>query len=609
MVNYQMRFAPDYSELRVYSIGPDRHDGCGIIPYDPTNGMISSGDITHHVPLENYRALMEQGPDPEKFPVYNWKRKQRLDRLIETQQGLLSDAQQVVHYWALHHRRMPKSWEEIAETIDGFVPAKDVFADHGEPLRFLARDSVAVVYSVGPDGKDDGGTPFYDEMESLLMQGLDPTKMDGDMVRTIAWEEIKGQIERLDKPQAVADEDPYVVLITAQSEETGRDNALMHYQRAALLSPKDPEGAMQEQLTRLMVDGQWDKEYPMLRAYLWAWEPAFAQIRKGVALDHAEGLSLTSLDEDTHLPDVLALQRAARALVAQGKYHDARGEIDLALECYLAAIHMGRDLGGKNATLLSALMSVAIQGIGQAALSSLVDSGQLDSDQLQRTQSFLGRIEETHLGLVEALRIERIWVELNADRLIADLEQSSEEEFRNAESLTGKFQALTQLGNRTASIRDVRLYKQERTALLDAALETLTQEPHQFDFEGFQERIDAMEEGFTSFLSGIFSGLHRFNFFISEDIMIAKRRLILTQVALERYKLEHGTYPENLDGLLGAFMDALPTDPFSGEPFRYRVTEGGAGYSMHSLGPDKLDNPEAGEYDSRKGTMSGGVIY
>ena len=48
-----------------------------------------------------------------------------------------------------------------------------------------------------------------------------------------------------------------------------------------------------------------------------------------------------------------------------------------------------------------------------------------------------------------------------------------------------------------------------------------------------------------------------------------ERRALRLQLALAAWKLEHGELPESLDALVGPYLDALPIDPYAGEPFRY----------------------------------------
>ncbi|MGE4181659.1 MAG: hypothetical protein AB7J34_17700 [Limisphaerales bacterium] len=59
-----------------------------------------------------------------------------------------------------------------------------------------------------------------------------------------------------------------------------------------------------------------------------------------------------------------------------------------------------------------------------------------------------------------------------------------------------------------------------------------------------------------------------------------QRTLLRTDIALHRYKLRHGRYPESLDALVPEFLPAVPIDAADGQPIRYRFT------------PDQPDEPE-----------------
>lgn len=50
----------------------------------------------------------------------------------------------------------------------------------------------------------------------------------------------------------------------------------------------------------------------------------------------------------------------------------------------------------------------------------------------------------------------------------------------------------------------------------------------------------------------------------------------LTACALERYRLDHGSYPPTLDALLPACLTVIPTEPTTGTPLHYRPTDDGA---------------------------------
>jgi hypothetical protein len=51
--------------------------------------------------------------------------------------------------------------------------------------------------------------------------------------------------------------------------------------------------------------------------------------------------------------------------------------------------------------------------------------------------------------------------------------------------------------------------------------------------------------------------------------LVAARRAVRVVLALEAWKLKHGSLPMTLDALVGHGLDRLPADPYSGEPFQY----------------------------------------
>ena len=70
----------------------------------------------------------------------------------------------------------------------------------------------------------------------------------------------------------------------------------------------------------------------------------------------------------------------------------------------------------------------------------------------------------------------------------------------------------------------------------------------------------------------------------------AEVALLKAALALQAYKMEKGSYPENLDALAeGGYLKAVPGDPFGLEkPLRYKLD--GAKYALWSVGPDGKDD-------------------
>jgi hypothetical protein len=50
----------------------------------------------------------------------------------------------------------------------------------------------------------------------------------------------------------------------------------------------------------------------------------------------------------------------------------------------------------------------------------------------------------------------------------------------------------------------------------------------------------------------------------------ASKRIVITAIALKRFQLEHGNFPEKISELVPEFLPVAPLDPVDGQPLRYR---------------------------------------
>jgi general secretion pathway protein G len=69
-----------------------------------------------------------------------------------------------------------------------------------------------------------------------------------------------------------------------------------------------------------------------------------------------------------------------------------------------------------------------------------------------------------------------------------------------------------------------------------------------------------------------------------------KSNLRVIHDALDAYKLRNNVYPENLEALVGDYLQAMPRDGW-GQTFFYTPNTGGpANYVLMSFGPDMKEN-------------------
>ena len=70
-------------------------------------------------------------------------------------------------------------------------------------------------------------------------------------------------------------------------------------------------------------------------------------------------------------------------------------------------------------------------------------------------------------------------------------------------------------------------------------------------------------------------------------------------IALERYHLAHGEYPESLDALTPLFMEKIPHDIINGEPLHYRRTDDGQ-FVLYSVGWNETDDGGVEVFEGKK---------
>ncbi|HTX22942.1 MAG TPA: hypothetical protein VMD27_13920 [Candidatus Aquilonibacter sp.] len=69
----------------------------------------------------------------------------------------------------------------------------------------------------------------------------------------------------------------------------------------------------------------------------------------------------------------------------------------------------------------------------------------------------------------------------------------------------------------------------------------------------------------------------------------ATKRIVITAIALKRFQLQHGNYPENLSELTPEFLTTVPLDPVDGQPLRYHRNANGT-YLLYSIGENGVDD-------------------
>ena len=93
---------------------------------------------------------------------------------------------------------------------------------------------------------------------------------------------------------------------------------------------------------------------------------------------------------------------------------------------------------------------------------------------------------------------------------------------------------------------------------------------------------------------------------INVEMLIMNRDSTITAVALERYRLRNGAWPESLDPLILEFLDSIPADRFDGLPLRY-IYRGDEKPLLYSVGANFKDDGGISAFDEDGFPVVGGA--
>ena len=81
------------------------------------------------------------------------------------------------------------------------------------------------------------------------------------------------------------------------------------------------------------------------------------------------------------------------------------------------------------------------------------------------------------------------------------------------------------------------------------------------------------------------------------------KNMVITAIALKRYQLKYGSYPDALSKLVPQFLSAVPPDPVDGKPLRYRLNSDGT-FLLYSVGENGKDDGGNPSLDARSTSVN-----
>jgi hypothetical protein len=326
-----------------------------------------------------------------------------------------------------------------------------------------------------------------------------------------------------------------------------------------------------------------DKQVAALRAEMKRAEAALRAARKLRTMPRGRyPLTITKDFISTLLPDAQGTREIANLLGYDVMLRAHDRDIDGALESGLAGINAARALGDEP-FLISQLVRIACHTIAMRKIERALAQGEASEASLRVLQKVLEEEAEEPL-LLYGLRGERGGV----DGLMQCI-QDGEIKFSQLRGLM----SFGMPGVRLDPFEDLGLIfmlvspKTQRAALLkyETGMVEIAKLPAEQQLPKLKEHVATLHSQpvmvrlLAPALEKVASACHRTQ---------AETRCAAVALAVERYRLARGHWPDSLAILIPDFLPKVPTDPFDGLPLRFRPFD--QGVVIYSVGPDGVDN-------------------
>jgi len=305
---------------------------------------------------------------------------------------------------------------------------------------------------------------------------------------------------------------------------------------------------------------------------------------------------------DSFLPYAQASRAFARLAMIQLYHARLKGDFDQAELVIRRTLRLARDLRPRG-FIVTQLVSFALERLVLSAMGdfTLTQEG-LGTRECDRLLALLAEHRRDPLSLVEeALRMEYIMVRNTLEDLRTG-RRSAEEFARQHGTEAAKYADLAAEIHHTDWEREVNVCNRFFAGALAAARhpihEVLATEPRADEADRIRAKGGVVTAELFPPIETFFPGVAR------HEALVAGTQCL---VAVRRYVLVHGEPPPDLaEATRDAGLSCVPTDPFSGQPMRYKVVNGKP--VVYSVGQNLTDDGGTAEsFDTRP--PSGDILY
>jgi len=302
-------------------------------------------------------------------------------------------------------------------------------------------------------------------------------------------------------------------------------------------------------------------------------------IREGIEYDCQQPRE----EPDKHLESRMSLRRLAQLIRLNGMLYQEAGESDKALVCLMEGLKFGSDIG-KGGIMITGLVSLAIQTIVREPIWELIAG--LNADDARSAISIADKVVNDSFYYKDVIQEECYRGLANARDMLNSNRWRSE--------IAGMYNPVGLLRNEKHGMLDMIPY-------FWTYIKTFSLSPQKL-FENYKQDCEkAIEIAGIPYKESVGCCVQTKNLFSEIAITVSEplrfrfeynrcmNQMLLMQLGLQLYKLEHDHYPVTLNELAPEYIRLLPMDPFAdNDGYRYRVTEDS--YILYSIGPDMVDD-------------------
>lgn len=355
--------------------------------------------------------------------------------------------------------------------------------------------------------------------------------------------------------------------------EEPAENAFDHYLRAAELLPAD--GRWNDLVGELHAADFADIETTVVEA-----QDALDELRLGIG---KPCVMPGELDFSSLLPYLAQFRSMTRLLMVEGWMYVQLDEFEGAFGSYRDAMTLGQDCA-RNGLLIHKLVSIACEAIACSHIRKTAGLGGAEEEELADMVRHLVAFEATEVPAVETLAVEYGTTRRSLQKL-----KGQPEAVGDAFGYQGELRLTPQM------IDDALAGLEAYYAQMIAVAKT--------DYWRWTEKSPEPPEG-NRLLEIIVPALQGMRPKIARHE--ANLRGTMLVVALELHFARNGAYPQELTALVPDVIEAVPIDPFCGEPFRYNLVDP-LTYEFYSVGENLID--DAGLEESRVGFGNGDILF